>query len=237
MPMPLPEKIEVKLAIVPEDTAKALAKLGLTDAPQEEKRIHFFDTEELVFFDRGLILRVRQTVTGGDVDDVTLKIRGPGAPAAAERFLTIATGAAKFEGDQNAGREELPSFSITTQPDPAMIEAIIAGTRALGTVLDGAGETLLRELGGAEATRIVCLGPIRSRSWKLKPKGFSGKITAELWDVAGEQLFELSDKTPHDDAPGLAAQLAELFADSDVRQLDTSKTRFALERIRLGSAN
>jgi hypothetical protein len=70
----LPETIEVKLAFVLEDTANAFAILGLSDPPKEERRIHFFDTENLVLFDRGLILRVRQTVAGGDTDDATFKV-------------------------------------------------------------------------------------------------------------------------------------------------------------------
>ena len=142
MSLPVPEKIELKLAIVPEDTAKALSKLGLSDPPREEKRIHFFDTEGLLLFDRGLILRVRQTVAGGDPDDATVKVRGPGAPDAAERFLAAATGDAKYEGDQNVGRLESPSFSITTKPVSAALTSILAGDQELETVLDDTGKTL-----------------------------------------------------------------------------------------------
>jgi hypothetical protein len=64
MTLPLPEKIEVKLAFMSEDTAKAFALLALSDPPREERRIHFFDIGNLALFDRGLILRVRQTVGG-----------------------------------------------------------------------------------------------------------------------------------------------------------------------------
>jgi len=122
----LPETIEMKLAFVLEDTANAFAILGLSDPPKEERRIHFFDTENLVLFDRGLILRVRQTVAGGDTDDATFKVRGPSAPNAASRFLATAGAKAKFEGDQNVGREELPSFSITTEPDSEVVAAAVA---------------------------------------------------------------------------------------------------------------
>src|SRR5438046_10515277 len=123
--MPQPEKIEVKLAFMSEDTAKGLAALGLSDPPKEEKRIHFFDTENLALFDRGLILRVRQTVTGGDPDDATLKVRGTGAPDAANRFLAAGGTDAKFEGDQNVGSDEKPSFSITTEPGGVTIAALV----------------------------------------------------------------------------------------------------------------
>ena len=229
--MPLPEKIEVKLAFMSEDTVKGFAVLGLSDPPKEERRIHFFDTGNLALFDRGLILRVRQTVAGGDPDDATLKVRGTGAPNAASRFLPTAGGGAKFEGDQNVGREEAPSFSITTEPGGAAIAAVVTDVGKLESVLNEAGKTLLREIGHAEAdpTLIKCLGPIRSRIWKFKPDGFAGKITAELWDVAGAQLLEISDKAPRSEASTLAERLKNLVPESKARQLDTSKTRFALE--------
>jgi hypothetical protein len=73
-----------------EDTAKGFAVLGLGDPPKEERRIHFFDTGNLALFNRGLILRVRQTLAGDDPDDATLKVRGTGAPDAASRFLATA---------------------------------------------------------------------------------------------------------------------------------------------------
>jgi hypothetical protein len=90
---------------------------------------------------------------------------------------------------------------------------------------------LLHEIRDAEAdpTVIKCLGPIRSRIWKFTPQGFAGKITAELWDVAGAQLLEISDKTLRSEASALAERLKNLVPESKARQLDTSKTRFALE--------
>jgi hypothetical protein len=234
----LPEKIEVKLAFVSEDTAKALAVLGLSDPPNEERRIHFFDTGNLALFERRLILRVRQTVAGGDADNATLKVRGPGAPDAASRFLATAGAKAKFEGDQNVGREELPSFSITTEPGSEVVAAAVADPQKVESVFDQAGQTLFHEIGGAEAgpTEIKCLGPIRSRIWKLKPDGFAGKITAELWDVAGAQLLEISDKAPRAEASALAVQLKKLVPEAKARQLDTSKTLFALQSIRAQSS-
>jgi hypothetical protein len=229
--MPAPEKIEVKLAFMSEDTAKGLAVLGVSDPPNEERRIHFFDTGNVTLFDRGLILRVRQTVAGGDPDDATLKVRGTGAPDAASRFLATAGGGAKFEGDQNVGREEAPSFSITTEPGAAVIAAVVTNAGKLESVLNEAGKTLLHEMSGAETnpTVVKCLGPIRSRIWKLKPDEFKGKITAELWDVAGAQLLEISDKAPRSEALALAERLKNLVPESKARQLDTSKTRFALD--------
>jgi hypothetical protein len=143
----------------------------------------------------------------------------------------MAGSGAKFEGDQNVGREEAPSFSITTEPGSAAIAAVVTDVGKLESVLNEVGKTLFRETGGAEADPAVikCLGPIRSRIWKFKPDGFAGKITAELWDVAGAQLLEISDKAPRTEASALAERLKNIVPESKARQLDTSKTRFALE--------
>ena len=229
--MPPPERIEVKLAFMSEDTAKGLAVLGLSDPPKEERRIHFFDTGNLALFDRGLILRVRQTVAGGDPDDATLKVRGTAAPDAASRFLAKTEGDAKFEGDQNVGSKEALSFSITTKPASEAIAAVVMDVGKLESILDQAGKTLLDEIIDSEAAPVVikCLGPIRSRIWKFQPDGFAGKIIAELWDVAGAQLLEISDKAPRIEASALGERLKNLVPESKARQLDTSKTRFALE--------
>ena len=108
---------------------------------------------------------------------------------------------------------------------------MVADVEKLESVLNEAGKTLLHEIGGADAdpTVIKCLGPISSRIWKFTPDGFAGKITAELWDIAGAELLEISDKAPRTEASALAERLKNLVPESKARQLDTSKTRFALE--------
>ncbi len=233
MPL-LPEKIEVKLAIQPEDTELALGFLGLKDPPNEEKVIHFLETGGLALFDRGLILRVRETVKGKDPHDVTLKVRGPGATGAAERFLKAEDDKTKFEGDQNVGKEELPSFSITTKPVLAALQAIAANAASLPDALDDAGRTLLQEIAGADAGKLTVLGPIRARIWHFERDGFEDKISAELWDVAGKQLLEISDKKKREKAGMLKDRLSRLFEGTAIRQLATSKTFFALTLLRKG---
>ena len=46
--------------------------------------------------------------------------------------------------------------------------------------------------------------------------------------VGGAQLLEISDKAPRTEAPALAERLKNLVPESKARQLNTSKTRFAL---------
>ncbi len=129
-------------------------------------------------------------------------------------------------------------FPSTTEPGSEVVVAAVTDPQKVESALNEASRTLFHEIGGAEAspTEIKCLGPIRSRIWKLEPDGFAGKITAELWDVAGVQLLEISDKAPRAEASALAVQLKKLVPEAKARQLDTSKTRFALQSIRLQSS-
>jgi hypothetical protein len=190
----------------------------------------------LALLKMGLIVRARQTMAGDEPDDATLKVRGDRAPDAAKRFLTIAGGGAKFEGDQNVGRPESPAFSITTEPGAVAVAAVVAGKRPFKSLLNSAGKTLLKELvkslGSGDLQR---LGPIRSQIWKWKPNGFANKITAELWEVAGQRLLEISDKAPRNRASELAQQLKTLVPDDKARQLDGSKTGFALKVLKIRS--
>jgi hypothetical protein len=75
-------------------------------------------------------------VAGGDADDATLKVREPSATDAASRFLATAGAASKFEGDQSVGREELPSFSITTEPGSEIVAAAVAVSESHDNEID-----------------------------------------------------------------------------------------------------
>jgi hypothetical protein len=93
---------------------------------------------------------MRQTVAGHDPDDATLRVHGASAADAASRFLATAGTAAKFEGDQNVGREELPSFSITTEPGSEVVAAAVADPQKVESVLNDASQPLLHEIAGSE---------------------------------------------------------------------------------------
>jgi hypothetical protein len=228
-----PEKIEVKLALVPDDAERARTTLGPPPGETIEKReIHFLDTKDLELFDRGLILRIRLD-RENEEGDITLKVRGDGAEAAAARFLSNTAGA-KFEGDKTVGRDQILSFSVTSKHKLAALESVLAPGKSVEPLLEPNATTLLRELGGpaADPAGLLRLGPIRARTWKLKPATVSGKVTAELWELAGTSLFELSEKVKPADVPGLEKELLDLIKSLGFRQLPTSKARFALDVLR-----
>lgn len=232
MSLPDVENFEVKLAFHPKDTDVAIAAFGLTDSPREEKRIHFFDTKGLACFKKNLILRARQTVSGDDPHDLTLKLRGVIAPDVAKRFP--GANGSKFEGDKNVGKDATPSFSITVVPKKkASVHEVVDGTKSFRSAVSDEAEMIMREMTHPEIANssIKALGPIESRGWKLKPEDFDDGISAELWMVNGFSLLEFSGKVARSEVKKLEKKFAKLLADSGLRQLAKSKTLFALEAL------
>lgn len=240
-----PKKIEIKFAVEEADTDKAIAFLGLTGPPDEERTVHFFDQkdpqkEKLELLEKGLIVRVRQTIRGSDPDDVTFKLRSdPGdstAAKAAQEFGDTHDGEAKFEGDQNAGKEERQSFSIKRSFDPRAVSRVLTGTGDLGSLF-GPDATTLLDKGGFSFGKLQYFGPIWAQVWKLKVPGL-GKVTAELWHAGTKHLLEVSDKKSrdNDEAKDFAKALLEVMLNkAKVKQLSGSKTEFALQQFQPAS--
>lgn len=227
----LPARIEVKFAVAVEDVAKAVKGLGLSDPPDEEYTVHFFDRGPVALLGKGLILRVRQGAGFKKGADSTCKIRGKAAAVAAAKFGVNEDKGRKFEGDQNVGGEERPSFSITLEPAPADIGAVLGGTVAPKRAFGIEAEVLLQEAGSAWKD-LLAYGPTHARKWKLELPGFKGKITAELWKTGIIELLEVSDKKDRNKAAAFAAALGGHMAGQvGVAQLQGSKTEFALSHL------
>ena len=236
-----PPKIEIKFAVDGEDTEKAMAFLGLTGPPDEERTVHFFDQkdpekEKLRLLKNGLIVRVRQTLRGNDPDDATFKLRSdPGdsaAAKAAKEFGETHDGEAKFEGDQNAGKDERQSFSIKRSFDPRVVSRVLTGTADLGSLFGPDAKTLL-ERAGFSFGDLQYFGPIWAQVWKLKLPETNTTVTAELWHAGTKHLLEISDKKSRDGnkAADFAKELQKVMLDhAKVKQLEGSKTEFALQQ-------
>jgi len=233
----LPDTIEMKFAVTPgEDTVKAM-KL-LSRPADEEYTVHFFEQKPVALLKPvdplkpGLILRVRQPAAGDG--DSTCKIRGPKAEAAAQEFGIDEKHGRKFEGDQNVGDlVDRPSFSITLEPPPVAIAAVLSGAAELQEIFGSEADGLL-QAAGATWGSLLAYGPIHARKWKkLELPGFHGKVTVELWKAGPVELLEISDKKDRDKATAFAEALKEYMTGEKVgvAQLPGSKTEFALANV------
>ena len=223
--MTTPEAIEVKFAVAPSHTSSALAQFApLAVAPMEDYTVHFFDLKPLALSRCGVILRVRE----GAKEDATFKMRGGGAKAAFETF-GVGSGERKFEGDQNVGSDVKQSFSITSEPPLAKVADVLAGAVRISAMFEpDAGRFLEMPsmLGAAGEPGVY--GPIEARKWKVKLKGFDGKLTVEWWKAGEVQLLEVSDKVATGEAEAFAAALGAHMQALGLPQLVGSKTEFAL---------
>ena len=228
-----PAKIEVKYAIEPAFAQVAMQRLELdgTD-PQTERTIHFFDTHGTTLSPGGLILRARQTTAGDAPDDSTLKVRGVNAPAVAAQHLGGAPGERKYEGDMNAGRAELPSFSLTLDQEEGSIRAVLDREQELPASLFSPEAAELLAKAGVDWDELYAYTPIQARVWKIHLQGLQGKVTVEVWQAGDQVLVEVSDKVDRDKAEDFATALAALLADElELPQLPGSKTQFALAQL------
>ena len=249
---PLPDQIEIKFAFaIDSDTDRALQAIkgsGKQDPP-EERTIYFFDTAGVSLTRGGLITRVRITVSGGDPNDSTLKIRGGNAPAIALKFPPGPDDGSneevtKYEGDQNASAPKAgdnqapattdsPAFSVTKKlPDKGLIDEALKNPAKLSALFGPTAESLFTS-NGVVLGDLKAFGPIHATIWKFKPPGFDKKLTAELWEAGDKTLLEISDKKPRAQAAQFSAELFEFMSEKiQVTPLNTSKTLFAMQQFR-----
>ena len=122
------------------------------------------------------------------------------------------------------------SFSITSEPPLAKIDAVLAGKIPLYAAFEpDAGRFLEAE--GFPGDTLLAYGPIEARKWKVKLTGFKGKVTVEWWRTGDGELVEISDKVPAGDAKAFGDALSAHMRVLGLAQLDGSKTEFALKSV------
>jgi hypothetical protein len=224
------DQYEIKLNVASSDVEKAMALFGIKPDKGKDRRIWFGEVlsgddgrDALPLLGRGVILRVRAKKSGGDV---TLKLRGPDGclDVAAWRARTAGLDA-KIEGDWAARR--LVSGSLDAElsaagraaldhPGPAVVDLMSVAQRRF------AAELLL------PLTAVTLLGPVAAQKWDAD---HDGDVAAELWEVDGLRLLEISVVTKDD--PEKAQDLLRKRAADAGLALDEGepKTTMVLRRL------
>ncbi|WP_028062214.1 hypothetical protein [Solirubrobacter soli] len=172
------DKVELKFTAVPADKGRVVA--FLSDFPMKQRKVYFYDDEDLSLFERHVILRGR--ITDGE-GDTTVKLR-PVEPDVA--------GAAKDVNDDVrieldvVGDDE--TLSAKLDHDDVDTGAIKQGE------WDGLFTDEQKALAG-DIDGIKPLGPIAARVWEIEDlPGFPYKLAAEEWSVHDLHFVELSIK-------------------------------------------
>jgi hypothetical protein len=222
------EDVEIKAIIPQKQVEPALSRYGL-QKDNNKRYIYFFDTPNLELFESGIIARARRVV--GGQHDSTIKFR----PVEPESVPALWRKYAGFKIEADASdKGVVKSASLTMPVAKGLIKRVAAGKNPISDLFDEQQLLFLLSLASRKLdyAKVVVMGPIRAWRWKVKNPGLPWPIAGELWERDdGEQLFEVSIKTPVAQAAaataGFMAFLAEVGAERESDQ--QAKTRWALE--------
>jgi hypothetical protein len=221
------DTVELKLTVPDADQRSTIATLGMDPLQAQIRQVFFFDTPDLKLYDAGIVPRARRVQGKGD--DSVVKLR----PA------VLADLAPKERRSPNLGVEvdAMPggyvcSASMKGIPPDDVRSVTLAGgpIRKLFTKEQRA---FFEEHGpdGIGLDDLSILGPINVFKLRFKPKGYDGRLVAELWMYPdNSRILELSTKC----LPRAALQVAmetRLFLTKqgvDVTGQQQTKTKTAL---------
>ena len=232
--------LEIKLFVVKgkiDEAAKQIQK-DFAPKPPEKQQIYFFDTVLLDLYKNPagpVILRARQK--GKDAPKSTVKFRRDNRDPDLEKKL----------GDISA------KFEI-------QIEAIVGkkGPPGISYALDAVWESELSKLEGASGltisewfspdqkkflqtagvtvdwTSLKVFGPVDAEAWDWKEKNdkrVDAKVTAELWRLGDQRIYELSCKKSDQEVATQVENFEAFFRDHNILAAEDppSKTKQALD--------
>jgi hypothetical protein len=222
-------EVEFKITVRANQEELVRAELERAEIEPERRRVYFYDTQELVLFDAGVVLRAR--VTRDAADDSTVKLR-PVVPADIDRRWKQTDGF-KIELDM-VGDTPVCSAKLEAEQRRDEIDDVAAGERPMRTLFSDDQENLIGDYApiGISWHELSVLGPVDVRKWELEPAGFPHEVTIEEWVLPDDSdLIELSIKVATDQAldagKAFRALLSERGLDSTGDQ--QAKARTVLE--------
>lgn len=223
------DTVELKLTVPETDHRSAMAALGLDPIVAQIRQVYFFDTPDLMLDRAGLVARARRTQ--GRPHDTVVKLR----PAHPDQLTP------------RLRRSEGFGVEVDAMPSGHVCSASMKGTLGKADALDYIrGGKPLRKLFSKEQRQffeehapdgvglddLTVLGPIFVLKAKFSPKGFAGRMVAEVWLYPDDsRIVELSTKCAPDDTVKTAVA-ARAFLSAQGISLEgeqETKTRKALE--------
>jgi hypothetical protein len=223
------EAIEIKATIASHQVSVALKRFKLAASDDEERFIYFFDTPRLDLLEAGIIARARRAV--GAAHDSTVKFRPINPADVADKWRKFP--AFKIEADASeTAMVKSASFSMPVLK--GKIKRVVAGKKPIAELFTPQQEKFLETTAGREIdfARLVVLGPLHAKRWRIVDPACPWPITAELWTRGDrKRMMEVSIRAPAVQAAvaigGFMAFLAEVGAERDKEQ--QTKTRWALD--------
>jgi len=221
------ERGEIKMLVQRDKVPEAMAALKLTESGNKHYRIFFVDTADFRLNRAGLILRLRDKGKVKIESTVKFRPEDPSKPIDQKWLPKLAR-----EPEWHVGKGEHLSYSL---------EQELPGTELLRKPADNLAALLSAEQKAFfklvmneefDPAKLKVFGPIASEIWEWDEPAVGDKeVSAELWKLGNEQIFELSRKTKPDDLKKKAKHFEKAFQKKGVAADPNpeSKTRKALE--------
>jgi hypothetical protein len=223
------DSVELKQTIHAKHVQMGGESLGFDPIEAQIRQIVFFDTADLALFRAGVVVRARR-IQGGDGDTV-VKLR-PVVPSELSKDV---------RSSKNFGIETdvMPggfvcSGSMKNESTAKAVQRVLFRHRPIKDIFSKEQRRFFNSHApeGLKLNDLEILGPIFVLKLKSEFADMERKIVAEVWFYPdGSTVFELSTKSPPDEAFQVAAEWkADLITHGvDLTAEQATKTRTALE--------
>jgi hypothetical protein len=220
--------VELKLTVPDTEHRSAVNNLDMDVLSAELRQIVFFDTPNLTLSKRGVVVRARRLVRGGDT---VIKLR-PVKPTELSRELRRSS-SFTVEVDAMPGLI-ICSGSLKARTGNDEIKLVLQGKRAIRKLFTADQRALYREHApkGLDLDSLTAFGPVNAARLKWVPPAFTRSMVAELWFYPdGSRILELSTKCGTHEAFQVLAELKSFLIKRGltITRAQETKTRKALQ--------
>jgi hypothetical protein len=223
------DSVELKLTLPASAYRPAARALGVDPLEAQIRQVYFFDTPDLALNGAGVVARARR-IQGRDGDS-TIKLR----PIEPSEVDDVVRSSPQFgiEVDAMPGGY-VCSGSMKNAVASADVLAASSGERPLHKLFTKAQRSFYaaHAPAGLALDDLAVLGPILVLKLKMRPKGFVGRMVAEMWIYPdGSRVVELSTKATPSESLNVAMHARQYLQGLGIPLSgeQATKTKTALE--------
>jgi hypothetical protein len=223
------DSVELKITVSEHEHREATTALEIDPLEAQIRQVFFFDTPDLLLNRHGVVVRARRVQ--GRSDDTVAKLRPvvpDELPAHLQRSKNLVVEVDAMPGGYVCSASLKGSLGRTD------VKEVAAGERPIRKLFSKEQRRFFADHApeGVELDDLSVLGPITVFKLKSSPKGYAGKLVAEMWLYPDySRILELSTKCAPTDMFQVALE-SRLFLTKrgvDLTGEQQTKTRTALE--------
>jgi hypothetical protein len=219
------DTVELKLTVPDKGHRSAVGALEMDPLDANLRQVFFFDTEDLLLNQHGVVVRARRAQ--GGKDDSVVKLR-PVVPSELPADLRKLPGCG-VEVDAMPGHF-VCSARLKATIRPGQVKDVIAGKRPVRSLFTKQQRAFFAQHApeGVSFDDLAILGPITVLKLKFAPTGYGRRLVAELWNYPdGSRILELSTKCIPSEAFQLAAKTRVFLDERGINLTGEQQTKTA----------